>query len=107
MTNLAADAPAFSTRSKSPLIIPNTQRSFSVTSSRTMALSGPSAAEKAAEKRLQDIHEDEMAERQVRRDRNAEDRRLEREHTAALRRLAIEDAILKNTAAKQAADELH
>ena len=93
MTNPVKDAPVHSTRSHSRVLDsegPQTRRS-----SITMAPT-PSAAVAAAEKRLQDIHEQEL-----------KDRKQERAHKAALNQATLEALAASTAQAKLATEEIH
>jgi hypothetical protein len=92
MTDLFEDAPAHSTRSCSR--IPDSESSQTYRSSITMAPTVSAAA--AAEKRLQDIHEQEM-----------EDRKQERAHKAALNQATLEALAASTAQAKLATEEIH
>ena len=92
MTDLFEDAPAYSTHSCSR--IPDSESSQTYRSSITMAPTVSAAA--AAEKRLQDIHEQEM-----------EDRKQERAHKAALNQATLEALAASTAQAKLATEEIH
>ena len=94
MTNSFEDAPAHSTRSHSRVL--DSEGPQTCRSSITMAPTPSAAAGAAAEKRLQDIHEQEL-----------KDRKQERTHKAALNQATLEALAASTAQAKLATEEIH
>ena len=94
MTNSFKDAPAHGTRSHSRVL--DSEDSQTCRSSTTMAPTPSAAAGAAAEKRLQDIHEQEL-----------KDRKQERTHKAALNQATLKALAASTAQAKLATEEIH
>ena len=94
MTNSFKDAPAHGTRSHSRVL--DSEGSQTSCSSITMAPTPSAAAGAAAEKRLQDIHEQEL-----------KDRKQERTHKAALNQATLKVFTTSIAQAKLAMEEIY
>ena len=94
MTDPFEDAPAHSTRSRSR--VPDSEGSQTCRPSVTMAPTPSAAAVTAAEKRLQDIYEQEL-----------KDRKQERTYKAALNQATLKALAASTAQAKLATEEIH